>query len=618
MTHPLVEAGKQRVAEAYATTPEEYHSYIQVLTRWNRQANAYVESPYMRVDGRVQMFLDDVVQAGPDALVSYHTEPVEIAGRPAMKAVVRAGNRTATGHASIEFDGEGVDATNPIENSECVPLNTEILTKHGFKFFYQVRCGDAVLTHNVATGYSEWQPIQSIGVFKNQPLIEMKTSRFKARCTPNHKWVVENQQKKRSLIPQDELSYAGNSRLILSSPEMPGEHDLWYTQEAATLGWLFTDGQITRDAQGMASTAYVRQSKEQHFKDLEDLFGCDFRTVESASPDWLPFREWTVQARHVREILSHFRVNNSADLPAAIAQMSVGQSWAFFHAAMCADGSSGSSFGKTDYAVVEAVQIAAAKNGIKTGPIKSRVFSRSTKPFYSIAIHKTQGAYLSEITVAKHPPSDVWCPTVANGTWFARQGGQVWITGNTSAIGRALGFLGYGLLGGGIASADEVEDAHARSASQAQEESAHAAEASPQATRAAPMTVKQQAYLKTLLETAGYSEHQVAQRLASVQSRQEASELITTLRDGIEATQQNPAEAARRKAVTALLAYANTHGMMGTLEGMKLEELSIASAQELHENMRATVAERRAFADAGTDGRDQLFAMADAEAEEEA
>lgn len=99
----------------------------------------------------------------------------------------------------------------------------------------------------------------------------------------------------------------------------------------------------------------------------------------------------------------------------------------------------------------------------------------------------------------------------------------------TSAVGRALGFLGYGVYGTGIASADEVRQAQAVRQDSMVDASAQAPARPPQASEKPP-TAKQQDLLTALLRETGVPEAAIPDHLAQVTTRQEASARIDQLR----------------------------------------------------------------------------------------
>lgn len=94
----------------------------------------------------------------------------------------------------------------------------------------------------------------------------------------------------------------------------------------------------------------------------------------------------------------------------------------------------------------------------------------------------------------------------------------------TSAVGRALGFLGYGLYGTGIASAEEVIQAQAARDPQGASEGTAAPEEKPASDR-------QRAFLRDLLERAGGVAEDIEAQLATVTTSREASALISQLRE---------------------------------------------------------------------------------------
>jgi hypothetical protein len=94
----------------------------------------------------------------------------------------------------------------------------------------------------------------------------------------------------------------------------------------------------------------------------------------------------------------------------------------------------------------------------------------------------------------------------------------------TSAVGRALGFLGYGLYGSGIASAEEVLQAQAARDPQEHADGAPGLDDKPPSER-------QLAFLRSLLERTGVGEEEIDTQLAAVSSSREASARISQLHE---------------------------------------------------------------------------------------
>ena len=100
----------------------------------------------------------------------------------------------------------------------------------------------------------------------------------------------------------------------------------------------------------------------------------------------------------------------------------------------------------------------------------------------------------------------------------------------TSAVGRALGFLGYGLYGTGIASAEEVLLAVAEREAQSHGASAEGGQPSSSESVAKPPTDRQRTFLRNLLAQVGTPEDEIEARVSQVETSQEASQLIGELR----------------------------------------------------------------------------------------
>ena len=109
----------------------------------------------------------------------------------------------------------------------------------------------------------------------------------------------------------------------------------------------------------------------------------------------------------------------------------------------------------------------------------------------------------------------------------------------TSAVGRALGFLGYGLYGTGIASAEEVLQAQAVRQDTSDDPSAPDTRAADTPRIAGkPPTARQLRLLEELLRETGVLEDAIATRVAAITTSRAASALIDQLRH---ARQQSPA-----------------------------------------------------------------------------
>lgn len=80
----------------------------------------------------------------------------------------------------------------------CVPMDSQALTKEGWKYYNELTIGEEILAYNQETNKNEWTPIISLQKFEDAPIIRLykKQTNFDIKCTPNHKWVLaENNSK---------------------------------------------------------------------------------------------------------------------------------------------------------------------------------------------------------------------------------------------------------------------------------------------------------------------------------------------------------------------------------------------------------------------------------------
>jgi len=121
------EESARECQEAFDLTPHEYHRFITLLSQRKKVGGsrekpiyAYVKKPYMRVDGRIQMAVDEATMAG--RTIKVETEIAPIGGKTVIIKTVHTERGTASSMAEVNFGGKGVDETSPIENSDTSAL----------------------------------------------------------------------------------------------------------------------------------------------------------------------------------------------------------------------------------------------------------------------------------------------------------------------------------------------------------------------------------------------------------------------------------------------------------------------------------------------------------------
>lgn len=402
-------------------------------------------SKYALVEDRIAEFYRDYPEGSIRTRILRLEDKVVVIEARIYRSVDEVVKGVYTSGIAREVEGSGpVNRTNHTENCECVPLTVPALTRHGWKFFHQLAVGDEVLAYDVAHGVLVWDRIRRLSIFPDQPLLRIGNTRFRADCTPDHRWVVDG-----ALRKWNEITAKASGKICLAARFQRAETSS--CDDAARLGWLFGDCTLEY-TNGLASRADIAQSKPEHFGVLERLFGQP-RTVAAAGTErhWptgktsicMQGYAWPVPAAEVRRVLGMFRVNDASDLVSAVMSMTSEEADAFLDSMLRSDGSGGV-YAKTCPLRCAAVQLAMFITGHSTGRIAERAGNAmTTKPCYTVSMHRKGEKYLSEFTSINLPPQDVWCPTTKSGTWVGLFGGRPAITGNTSAIGRALANLNY-------------------------------------------------------------------------------------------------------------------------------------------------------------------------------
>lgn len=320
--------------------------------------------------------------------------------------------KTAKSFATHHLD------TDPQITTYCVPLNSEIMTKRGWKKYNELFIGEQVLGYNKGTGVLEWAVLENIHTPGVQETVIYSNKSFSFVSTPDHNWVQQ-----------------GNG--IHSIPMKDGK-DGWKTimaasldstalditpNEAALLAWILADGSFGWEVN-------ICQSKKKYHKEVQELlntFENSYTRISERDNCYV----WHISEPFFRLLLTKAGLDRQLNgWEQFITGMSLEAREAFCAAAMLADGSKNVFF---------------QNKGIKQEIFKLAFFlcgKFPTKPKEcSIGGFKNKGIcqtftlgtpHKVNRTIKKETlgPQEVWCPQTSLGTWVMRQGEQITITGN--------------------------------------------------------------------------------------------------------------------------------------------------------------------------------------------
>lgn len=366
----------------------------------------------------------------------------------------------------------------------CVPMDTRILTRRGWLTYDEVVLGeDETIGYNPATGKNEWTLIVGLHHYADAEVWTMQNTWFRAEVTPGHRWLVDQQvtvqtetvctecgrefatgrgmTKHRAdvhgvLTPRRERfeeqlvatrDFKQSTRIHLSKPanlasELPLTDD-----EAELIGWIFADGHM----EPFGPT--IVQSKPEQVRYLRGFMGkfpCgEYVRQPEARQNHVIYR-WKLPFDYWADLASRSKASKT-DALGFVLNLSVTQRAAFVRGFLAADGTRdprtqderlGYAAFQVSGPVAEAIKVAAYLEGYRPDTNVRTEFGPDrfgTQPMEHIGFRTpiVKSRHMKRVAVRQ---ADVWCPTTTLGTWTARQGEEIFLTGNS---GRAVDWMGY-------------------------------------------------------------------------------------------------------------------------------------------------------------------------------
>lgn len=324
----------------------------------------------------------------------------------------------------------------------CVPMDSEILTREGWKTYDKVQPGDETVGYNPETKRNEWTPILEKVNFEDATVIEASHSRINLRFTENHRWLVD---KSRWMYTKDrtskrlrdesaeleEFKDISNERRIRLAAETDTPHLLDITEdEVRMIAWAITDGWIHRS---QTKTKGIRHSIRLYQKNPNFVPEVRSIAVEAGGREYLHNKQgvlgWYIPTEYSSDLMERARYDELGAEGFVLA-LGTAEREAFLDVCQKAEGSKKEKFKfiaqyKSD--VKNAIELAAFLCGYTTVTNNDGV--RLRRP------HVERG----KLQTRSLERQDVWCVVTGLGTWTMRQSNQVVLTGNS---GKAVDLTG--------------------------------------------------------------------------------------------------------------------------------------------------------------------------------
>lgn len=313
----------------------------------------------------------------------------------------------------------------------CVPLDTEALTPHGWVRHNKLRVGDSVLGYDREAKALRWTDVSDVYHGSDRVLGFAHRQLNELRSTPNHRWLRFDG----SFVTTAELRDHPDERITLAAPcDADGFGDLT-PDEAALIAWAYTDGSVrlppSRSASGRVAVN-IGQSELKYADVVRSLLGrldALHREVVPKPDVPNPVHYFYIRTIVAEDIWKRAGLLDGATLVSTVAGLAPAARSAFLEAVMLAEGTTGQPrFSQNAGPVADALILAAFLEGHR--PRTRTALSASGKAHTSVYLARpyTTG---QRLTWADYGEQDVWCPETGLGTWVARQGDHVFVTGNS-------------------------------------------------------------------------------------------------------------------------------------------------------------------------------------------
>ena len=328
-------------------------------------------------------------------------------------------------------------------HGRCHDSETELLTKNGWKKYYEISVGDIVATYNMKSGKNEWQPLLDVYAdFYDGKIIQAKNACIDWVVTPGHRMVVSNYKAKNSFKTMGDI--IDNNR-VGSFPKSAAGKDIDYDKisddELSLLGWIMTDGHYLKSTH----TVFITQSKIEGIEKIENIlkklnysYGKDYRERDvneicgkksNCIKESVTFRLHMAESNKIKELLPLRK-----EIPMWMYELSERQVNILLQSIIDGDGTRRKGK-KSDVAIyglesfLSGLQALLLVNGI---PCSVRKDNRGHSVL-RLRI-KQKGDYINVRKNSKYVDYKgiIWCGTVENGTLITRRNGVPLISGNTN------------------------------------------------------------------------------------------------------------------------------------------------------------------------------------------
>ncbi|HXI94949.1 MAG TPA: phage tail tip lysozyme, partial [Candidatus Acidoferrum sp.] len=292
----------------------------------------------------------------------------------------------------------------------------------------------------------EWTKIKEVVHFEDVEIKEASHTRFKARFSKGHRWLVEKaspwkysghpHKGGRKAGPATERVDRNEPADLMAFEDIPAQHKLLLAAEADTehdldlsteeveiIAWILTDGTLGPAKKASGEQVYdsrIYQKKPKFVAELDELLASVPHTRDEDC-NGAGVTAWRLRRAYATDLIRRARLDEIGP-EGFILALGTDEREAFLRVAQWAEGSASEGFrhiAQNDGPVKSAIALAAFLCGNAVREIKGGVRIRRPR------------VQRDRLNVSETGREAVWCVVTELGSWSMRQEGQVMLTGNS-------------------------------------------------------------------------------------------------------------------------------------------------------------------------------------------
>jgi len=344
-------------------------------------------------------------------------------------------------HAGIKFASGDIIVSC---DADCLTEGAEILTEHGWKHYADLYEGLKVLTLNTTTNMLEYNSIQRVVVHNyTGQVIRLKTKSLDAVFTPNHRCLVST----RSSYGTWKGLYYKEASLLPTQFKVPavGVYDSGNASINENLlrlcAWVITEGYFKNKeynyisiSQSTVNMGYVNEIRELLKKLNFSYNECHRKQREGQNGQEFIFSLSSEASKVVLSILG----DNIHEIPRSMLELPLEQLVILYNELLKGDGSHRYYYTRVSREIRERWGYFASKQVMLTDQFQElcvkigvRTLVKPSGSVYITNVSPTTFYRVQKRNILREEYSGIiWCVTVNNGNFVARQNGSTFITGN--------------------------------------------------------------------------------------------------------------------------------------------------------------------------------------------